>query len=1450
MKKILAWLLCLSLLLSLAPAVSAAEGGSFVLTAANANSIIIEPEYISYKPGQTVKEALLASNHEFVGLEQGFISAVDGVDANFLLFYDGEKYDLTVPASSITALCIGVTSQYSDALLSLVRRMAEYRTLGNVQNYPAAQTAYAAGLTAIRRGDEDAAQAALDQLEAAIAAYNAQFAGDKYPVTVTATQGEKTLASPTVTLTDIYGNETTVRGTTLQVIAGDYSFRVSDGGYNRTEGKITVSRATTLDVTLPSGQWFGKVNILDSDKNPYPSAQDETAHTATFQIPDTARELGSLYLNVYQGENIPDREKTKLRTIYTGVNGTDYANHNLSWESVATALVYLVKQGMSGTSFPLEAQYVDASGHTQIQSYEMTLERVPTLTGLTVSAEGTVLPMAFDPRTFSYDLVTVSETLEIRAQGFGADYAIAGTGTVAATGSHTVTVSAGGKTTSYQLNITQMEGVGVTVTGEKDVSIQVLNAAGSVIAPVEGKYHLIPGETYRYIATKADNYHTTASFTAAQGLAVKAATPTVSDWLEDLALYNGSSASVRIPYEATEDFSPENHSYTYQVSDCNSAAFIQATSQKTATVLYLTQTANPNTNKVEKSQTVNKVVDASGGAQILTHVVARSGYHNTVTLRLSEEVQGVTHYQDYILTLAKVLHLPDLSLSQEDDQVLLMGSDGKVTDYDRDITGYTIKVNRDSVELSLSASFPNTDTATDCCGGYYALVNGQRYENLENLTLNLNPEADKETIAIQVCHEDESSIAQTYEIAVEKTDPIALTIETNPGDAVVFLTNDLNGKRVLPKNGTYLLTPGGSYSYTLTAKGYVGTTGSFTAPQKDGSISLSLTKAPANNTLSNLSSAWPHLRQNSDNNGVVSYPMPTSSDEAVLNWATQIGSGFDSNACGCPILVDGYLYTYAGTTLYKVDTISGEIVATGTMDHASSFAINPPTYANGMLFVGLADGTVQAFNASTLQSLWIYRDPLGGQPNCSITYHNGFIYTGFWVGETSNASFVCLTATDEDPSSDKEAKLATWRYTSKGGFYWAGAYVCDDYLLVGTDDGESGYTKGYPSLLSFDPTTGALLSSYRMPVTGDIRSSITRYNGKYYFTNKGGYFFEAAVSGNGVISSVRTMRLYNYASDASTPPMSTCTPTIYNGRAYIGVSGVSQFGAYSGHNITVIDIPNWEIAYTVRTQGYPQTSGVLTTAYQGDTGSVYVYFFDNYTPGKLRMLEDKPGQTAPSLTTVETFMDKGTQKSYETAYVLFTPNGDQAQYAICSPIVDSYGNIYFKNDSAYLMAVGSTITELEIASQPEKLAYKAGEHFNGAGLKVIAHYANGTSRDVTKYVTWSEEALTAEDTDFIITFPYAMYQNKEGQAGVDSEKPFAALTLTIYADIQPDLNGDGKTNTEDVSILLKSINGSLELTEEQQTMADLNGDGKINTEDVSVLLKIINGTSTQQESAE
>ena len=78
------------------------------------------------------------------------------------------------------------------------------------------------------------------------------------------------------------------------------------------------------------------------------------------------------------------------------------------------------------------------------------------------------------------------------------------------------------------------------------------------------------------------------------------------------------------------------------------------------------------------------------------------------------------------------------------------------------------------------------------------------------------------------------------------------------------------------------------------------------------------------------------------------------------------------------------------------------------------------------------------------------------------------------------------------------------------------------------------------------------------------------------------------------------------------------------------MSGSEQFGAYSGHGIAVLDLKTMSIAYVVPTQGYPLTSGVLTRAVEKEAGKVYVYFFDIYTPGYLRVISDVPGEMEAS----------------------------------------------------------------------------------------------------------------------------------------------------------------------------------------------------------------------------
>ena len=646
---------------------------------------------------------------------------------------------------------------------------------------------------------------------------------------------------------------------------------------------------------------------------------------------------------------------------------------------------------------------------------------------------------------------------------------------------------------------------------------------------------------------------------------------------------------------------------------------------------------------------------------------------------------------------------------------------------------------------------------------------------------------------------------------MQKAQPVLFTPQLTPTDALMFVCDTLSKTRVWPDaDGAYELFDGYTYQYLLTCPGYAGRSGTI-EPSHSASgalvlkidedavvvtggaarAAMTLSAAQKNETLRQLPAEWADFRGTSydangtpggtagSNNAVVSIQMPVDADASTLYWSNAIGSGIDSGSTGCPLLVDGVLIVCAGDMICRVDPVSGEILTKAKMDRASSFSITPPAYANGMVFVGLSDGTIQAFNAETLQSLWIYHDPLEGQPNSPITVCGDYLYTGFWRSEESPANFVCLSITDEDPARTDEEKTACWYWTTPGGYYWAGAYACEDYVLVGTDDGADGSKSMTGSLLMLDAKTGRLLDKWD-GLCGDVRSTICydKATDAFCFTTKGGWFCSVKTGKTSDGWQLRTgskwtLKLENGTSTAQA--MSTSTPVVYNGRAYIGVRGTAQFSEYGGHSLTVVDLASHTIAYRVQTQGYPQTSGILTTAYEKTTGYVYVYFVDNYTPGKLRVLQDKAGQTRADYVTEESGVD--------TPYVLFTPSGKDAQYAICSPVVDSYGVMYFKNDSAKLMAFGPSVT-LEITCQPDKTQYRAGEVFDPAGMQVDLVYANGLRRDVTKYVQWSEDPLTEEDAAIDIRFPYVRYHDQDSEesgrlTNVKTQTPTASVRLTV-----------------------------------------------------------------------
>ena len=1386
--------------------------GYFYFSAETANKLLIAPVRIAFTDGQTIRQALNASKYSFTtnGSNQ-FITAIEGVNGNYTYGSTPDGVSIDSAANTVTHFRFSEASNStpSSGLQTLMQVMADYLTEdAEVRN--AAADEYQSAVNGYLGVASETAQRYADAITAKINAYKAGQ-NTQYTVTFSDYSG----SSYTVSATNDYGKQFADANHTgtLQLPAGGYTFYVRQGN-RMVSGKITVSGAMTVSASLPAGDWFNESSLQISsgydaefDANCYKYTLQD--HTATVQVPDSF--TGRLY--PYFKLNTTG---AAVKAVYTDISGAA-RDKAIPAESKATSIDNALSRGAAGNTVALRASKTGSDGYTQSVDLTLQLDRMPTLGSLRVTnaadtAQAATESFSSTKTEYTYKILDSEQVLKIypTATVSGSSITVNGnkldaddSATVTISGNTTVTiaVSSGNYTTTYTLTIQPGQGKKVTFNTASDVTLTVVNKNGEELAytktvgtggTINYLYTLVPGDDYSYVATQGTYYHAKKSFTLDSNEVIQVSVKQ-EDWLTSLALSSAADEKYKGDIELSPSFAKSVHTYTATVPDNSSSVYVWRTNSRgnCAAVYSMLSTASDcgKTNEVA----LKSRFEGDGLAKVL---LPGSAYGNTVTIRVTytDNTDGVTYYTDYLVSLERSLSLKNISASFNGSSLPLQRKNSQQTGFSLDENEYSILIPAAATTLDLllqkhteSPKYGDTDN------GYVITVNGKAVSSKDTATVDLTGTEEEENVQIKVTNKYVPGASGDYVITVKKAATTSVTFQTNPKNALIYIYEQGAGNRVWPdEDGSFALSEGFTYYCSISLYGYAAQAGTLQIVNESGqtvlrfgeedytnlsAVSVTLQKAAANPDIVDYAAEWANFRGTDSNNGITSAKTPVDALDGMLYWASHLGNGWDTGAVSSPILVDDCLVVYADNKIYRVSKATGEVETEGDMAGTSSFAINGPTYADGILLVGLSNGRIQAFNAKTLESLWIYKDPVGDQPNCPITILNGYAYTGFWNGESKDSSFVCISLTDEDPENEMEEKAATWRMVQNGGFYWAGAYACDDFVIVGTDDGEAQCS--YLYLL--DPLTGKVLD-FKSGFDGDIRSTICydSVTKAYYFTSKGGTFYRAKVeaqNGSYAITACDGLKLDNGSDDPALPPMSTSTPVVYKGRAYIGVSGTGQFTQYSGHNITVIDLKNWKIAYSVKTQGYPQTSGLLTTAYEENNGYVYVYFFDNYTPGTLRVLRDKKGQDEANYLTSETFNDE----TYQTAYALFSPNGKQAQYAICSPITDSDGTIYFKNDSGYLMAFGRSIKKIEVTKQPNKTQYNAGEIFDKTGMVVTATLSDGTTRDVTDMVSAPAGTLADGTTELTLEFGrgQTMYRNLPNGNKMTAGNKIAAITTTI-----------------------------------------------------------------------
>ena len=399
---------------------------------------------------------------------------------------------------------------------------------------------------------------------------------------------------------------------------------------------------------------------------------------------------------------------------------------------------------------------------------------------------------------------------------------------------------------------------------------------------------------------------------------------------------------------------------------------------------------------------------------------------------------------------------------------------------------------------------------------------------------------------------------------------------------------------------------------------------------------------------------WTNFRNSPYNMAITDAPTPTSAETTVEKWAKSFGSGWQ-NSPSAFVIADNSLLFMNMSSLKKVDLQTGNLLGEATMSASGGYVIISPTYADGTVFCPLSGGKIEAFDAGTLQSRWVFADELKGQNNTPITYADGYLYTGFWNGEAKDANFVCVNAAD--------GRLV-WKKTVTGGFYWAGSTVVGNAVIVGTDDGANGFV-GDSHLLALDKTTGDVISDLTLTGMGDQRSSMaySAEKGRVYFTTKNGYIASAAVDATtGALSDLKSSKV---------AAQSTTTPVVYGDKVFFGAGSGIVPNSNGAGNFIVADADTLEGLYAVPLLAYPQGSVMVSTAYLAQTGRLYCYTTYNGKPGGMTLITVDPAD--------RTGANAVKSEIYDAA--------GHEQFCLISPICGPDGTIYYRNDSGCVFAL-------------------------------------------------------------------------------------------------------------------------------------------------------------------
>ena len=288
-------------------------------------------------------------------------------------------------------------------------------------------------------------------------------------------------------------------------------------------------------------------------------------------------------------------------------------------------------------------------------------------------------------------------------------------------------------------------------------------------------------------------------------------------------------------------------------------------------------------------------------------------------------------------------------------------------------------------------------------------------------------------------------------------------------------------------------------------------------------------------------SDWPLFKKDVLNSGISSDHVPST---PIILWSADI-----QRMETTPIVSSDLVYALAGNgSVWAIDKETGKLRWLSQLE-GWVFQMSSLASSGEKIFAATDSGLLAAYDALTGRELW-KRDLTDKRFEAPINYMDGRLYLGEGSAYGSGQKrFFCF---DDDGNE-------CWNVSrSTNGYQWCGASVAGGYLVFGQNDA---------ILLSVNRTSGEVADSlslndstrlsFSREFPGRVRASVTYDGGNVYTTSE----FSAKEGFAWKIGLDPDTGKFEDRGWSSSVGFSTSTPSVYNGRVYLGVGEHGHPGA-------------------------------------------------------------------------------------------------------------------------------------------------------------------------------------------------------------------------------------------------------------------------------------------------